>query len=94
MHPDEINDTFWTHYDLEAFPLYAAVIGNDWRLVQYMLEKGALPFLPDYCFEGLEISPEIQTLLSHARSQYNILEICLQARKANIKIEGEKPSDR
>jgi len=35
-----------------------------------MLEKGALPFLPDYCLEGLEISPEIQALLSHARSRY------------------------
>lgn len=94
MYPDEINDTFWAHYALEASPLYAAVVGNDWRLVQHMLEKGALPFLPDYCFEGLEISPEIQVLLSHARSQYNILEICLQARKAGIKIEGEKPSNR
>lgn len=94
MYPDEINDTFWAHYALEASPLYAAVFGNDWHLVQYMLEKGALPFLPDYCFEGLEISSEIQALLSHARSQYNMLEICLQARKAGIKIEGEKPSDR
>ncbi len=94
MYPDEINDTYWAHDALEASPLYAAVVSNDYRMVQLMLEKGALPFLPDYCYEGLELSPEVQTVLAHARLQYNVLEICLKARKAGITIEGEKPSAR
>lgn len=93
-YPDEINDTYWTQDGLYASPLYAAVFGNDYELVQYMLQQGALPFLPDYCYAELKISPEIQSLLFHTRIQYNILEICLKAKKAGIKLEGEQPSGR
>lgn len=94
LYPDEINDTYWTQDGLYASPLYAAVFGNDYELVQHMLQQGALPFLPDYCYAELKISPEIQSLLFHARNQYNLLEICLKAKKAGIKLEGEKPSGR
>lgn len=93
-YPDEINDTLWAHYALEASPLYAAVFGNDCDLVEYMLQKGALPFLPDDCYSDLELSRDAKAVLFRARSQYNVLEICLKARKAGIKIEGEVPRDR
>ncbi len=94
LYPDEINDTYWTQDGLYASPLYAAVFGNDILLVQYMLQKGALPFLPDYCYTECELSPELQAILFHARNQYNILEICLKARRAGINLEGEKPNGR
>lgn len=87
MFPDEINDTHWGHYELVASPLYAAVYGNDSNLVKLMLDKGALPFLPDYCFSDLELSRDVKSLLAQARSRYDILEICLQAREAGIDIE-------
>ena len=94
LYPDEINDTYWTQDGLYASPLYAALVGNDSSLVHYILQKGALPFLPDYCYTENQLSPEVQVLLFHARNRYNILEICLQAQRAGIKIEGEKPSRR
>ena len=85
---------YWTQDGLYASPLYAAVFGNDILLVRYMLQKGALPFLPDYCYTECELSPELQAILFHARNQYNILEICLKARRAGINLEGEQPSGR
>ncbi|MCH5285080.1 MAG: hypothetical protein J1E42_05710 [Akkermansiaceae bacterium] len=91
-YPDEINDTCWSHGALQVSPLYAAVYGNDCELVEFMLNKGALPFLPDYCYSGLELSRDVRAVLSHARSQYNILEIILKAKKAGIEIEGEMPA--
>ena len=94
-YPDEINDTHWSAPNgLEASPFYAAVYGNDCDLLEYVLNKGALPFMPEYCYSDLELSRDVKAILYHARSQYNILEICLKARKAGIKIEGEEPSDR
>ena len=94
-YPDEINDTHWSAPNgLEASPFYAAVYGNDCDLLEYVLKKGALPFMPEYCYSGLELSRDVKSVLYHARRQYNILEICLKARKAGIKIEGEEPSDR
>lgn len=92
MYPDEINDTYWAHHAFEMSPLYAAVIGNDDILVKFMLDQGALPFFPDYSYEDLEISKDVQALLSQARRRYNVLEICLKARKAGIDLEGEEPS--
>lgn len=94
LYPDEINDTYWTQDGLYASPLYAAVFGNDFQLLQYVLQKGALPFLPDYCYTECELSPELQTLLFNARNQYNILEVFLKARKSGININGEKPRAR
>lgn len=93
-YPDEINDTYWGHHALTASPLYAAVYGNDCDLLKYVLEKGALPFLPDYCYSDLELSRDVESILYHARSQYNMLEICLKAKKAGIEIEGEEPTNR
>lgn len=94
-YPDEINDTRYSGPNgLEASPFYAAVYGNDCDLLKYVLKKGALPLMPEYCYSGLELSRDVKSVLYHARRQYNILEICLKARKAGIKIEGEEPSDR
>lgn len=94
LYPDEINDTYWTQDGLYTSPLYAAVFGNDVQLLQYVLQKGALPFLPDYCYTECEISPELQTLLVNARKQYNILEVFLKAKKSGINLNGEKPCRR
>lgn len=91
MYPDEINDAYWGHNELVASPLYAAVYGDDVELVQYMLNKGALPFMPEYCYEGQDLSEEVKSVLFHARAQYNVLEVFLQARKAGIKLEGDQP---
>lgn len=93
-YPDEINDTYWGHHALVASPLYAAVYGNDCDLLKYVLKKGALPFLPDYCYSDLELSRDVKSVLYHARSRYNILEICLKAKRAGIQIEGEEPTGR
>ena len=93
-YPDEINDTYWGHHALVASPFYAAVYGNDCDLLQYVLKKGALPFMPEYCYSGLKLSRDVESVLYHARSQYNILEICLKAKKAGVKIEGEEPTGR
>lgn len=91
-YPNEINDAYWGHGELVASPLYAAVYGNDVELVQYMLKKGALPFMPEYCYDEQGISEDVKSVLYHARAQYNVLEIFLQAGRAGIKLEGDQPS--
>ena len=52
MYPDEINDTDWGHHAFETSPFFAAVYGNDLDLVVFMVKRGALPFVPEYCYNG------------------------------------------
>ena len=96
QYPDEINDTLWIRGFLEYSPLFVAVFSNDVKLVKYMLDKGALPFLPDEAYNmigeyGVVLSDEVKAVLSQARAKYNVLEIMLKARKAGIKLEGTMP---
>lgn len=92
MYPDEINDTDWGHHAFETSPFFAAVYGNDLDLVVFMVKRGALPFVPEYCYNGLELSFDLRSYLFQMRNRYNVLEIMLKARKAGIEIEGKEPT--
>ncbi len=104
-HPGEVNDALLDHGSTGSV-LYHAVLSNDAELVRLLLEKGAIPFLHEHPFwdgsaageellfrekEGVAIKPEIIAMLREARSQYNVLEIMLQAQKHGVELRNGCP---
>ncbi len=103
-HPHEVNDAMLDHGSTYS-GLFLAIHANDVELVRLMLEKGAIPFLHeekgwvrfgsqtgDLLLRIPGTKPEIIAMLREARSQYNVLEIMLQAQKHGVELRQSEPS--